>query len=49
MFVYEATQLVPITERFICEDSFQLKIRLFSVSINAKHVVITFVKVVSLE
>ena len=49
MFAYEGAQIVPIVQPFICKQFLQLKIKLSSVSINAKNVVITFVEAVRLE
>ena len=49
MFAYECAQIVPMGQAFICKKLLQLKIKLFSVSINAKNVVITFTKAVRLE
>ena len=45
MFVYEVAQIVPLAQPFFCKKLLQLKIKLFNASINAKNVVITFVKV----
>ena len=49
MFSYEGAQIVPMPQSFICKQFLQLKIKLLSVSINAKNVVITFVEAVYLE
>ena len=49
MFAYEGAQIVPMAQPFICKQFLKLKIKLFSVSINAKNVVITFVEAVYLK
>ena len=40
MFANEDAHIVPMIQRFICKGFLQLKIKLFSVSINARNVVI---------
>ena len=49
MFAYEGAQIVPMAQPFICKQLLQLNIKLFSVSINNKNVVITFDEAVRLE
>ena len=49
ILAYEGAQIIPMARPFICKQFLQLKIKLFSVSINAKNVVITFVEAVYLE
>ena len=40
IFANEDAHIVPMIQRFICKGFLQLKIKLFSVSINARNVVI---------
>ena len=49
MFGCEGVQIVPIAQLFICKLFLQSKTKLFSVSIKAKNVVITFVEAVRLK
>ena len=49
MFGCEGAEIVPIAQPFICNQFLHLKIKLFSVSINAKNVVITFAEAIRLE
>ena len=49
MFAYEWVHIVPTAQLFVYKQFLLLKIKLFSVGIKAKNVVITFVKVVRLE
>ena len=49
MFAFEGAQIVPMPQLFIFKLILQLKIKLRSVSIKAKNVVITFVEALRLE
>ena len=49
IFVYVGMQIVPMAQTFICNYFLQLQIKLFSVSVNVRKVVITFVETVSLQ
>ena len=49
MFAYEGAQIVPMAQPFICKQFLQLKIKLFSVSINAQNDVIFFAEAVCLQ
>ena len=42
MFAYVGVHIIPIAQLLIRRQNFELKMKLFSVKINAKNVVITF-------
>ena len=43
IFAYVGEQMVPIAQPFICKQSFELNIKLLSVNLSARNVVIILV------